>query len=636
MIVATAGHVDHGKTSLIKALTGVETDTLAEEQARGLSINLGYAHVARDDGSLLSFIDVPGHHRFMNTMIAGIGGIDRALLVVAADDGPMPQTLEHLDVLELLGISELTVAISKIDRVETARVEAVKESIASLLAARGWTNPEYFLVSSVTGQGIDTLKAHVMTASTEARTIDENEGFRLSIDRRFNVKGQGLVVTGTASAGSVSVGDTLALQPSGIDLRVRRLRCHDQDVETARFGQRIAINLAGRVELEDIERGDWLTSPNSIEPSSRVDVSFSLLSDAPFTLKHLAPVKLHLGAKRVSGKLALVSPSNRRLQPGDDCLAQLILDEKVSSVVGDRFVIRDHAETRVLGGGRVLDPNGPKQGKSRLGRLQWLSAMQIRDHELALQELLQNHQVVDVERFWRSRNQMSAVQTPTDSHGFSVNGQTFVVSEDHWKQACEQVFKLLDDFHRHAPTQPGLRAAELINRCKPLLGTTLTQGVIVALAKAQLIKEKDGFIRTAAFASHEQAEAIPNLPDVESVLKNAGKDIPLMSELAALSRLTENQLSDAVKAGIERGLLHRISPSRVALPQQLLWFANQTIATEAAGIELSVIELKTQFGLGRKLTIEVLEYFDRVKFTRRQGDKRIIVNDDNVLDRFKT
>ena len=636
MIVATAGHVDHGKTSLIKALTGIETDTLAEEQARGLSINLGYAHVTRDDGSLLSFIDVPGHHRFMNTMIAGIGGIDRSLLVVAADDGPMPQTLEHLDVLELLGISELTVAISKIDRVATARIEAVSESIASLLTTRCWTDFDCFLVSSVTGQGIDALKTHLMTASAQTRAIDEYEGFRLSIDRRFNVKGQGLVVTGTASAGCVSVGDTLALQPSGMSLRVRGLRCHDQDVETARFGQRIAINLAGRVELEDIERGDWLTSPNSSEPSSRLDVSFSLLSDAPFSLKHLAPVKLHLGAKRISGKLALVSTSKRRLEPGDECLAQLILDDKVSSTVGDRFVIRDHAETRVLGGGRVLDPNGPKQGKSRAGRLQWLSAMQISDHKLALQELLQNHQVVDVERFWRSRNQMNAVQTPTDSHGFSVKGKTFAVSEGYWKQACEQVFELLDDFHNQAPTQPGLRATELINQCKPLLGTTLTQGVIVALAKAQLIKEKDGFIRTAAFASHEQAEAIPNWPEVEAALMHSGKEIPLMSELATLSRLTENQLSNAVKAALERGLLHRISLSRVALPQQLLWFANQTCATEAAGIELSVIELKTKFGLGRKLTIEVLEYFDRVKFTRRQGDKRIIVNDDNVLDRFKT
>ena len=636
MIVATAGHVDHGKTSLIKALTGIETDTLAEEQARGLSINLGYAHVTRSDGSLLSFIDVPGHHRFMNTMIAGIGGIDRALLVVAADDGPMPQTLEHLDVLELLGVSELTIAISKIDRVDTVRIEAVRESIVSLLAKRGWTDFEYFLVSSVTGQGIDALKTHLMGASVQTRAIDENEGFRLSIDRRFNVKGQGLVVTGTASAGYVNVGDTLVLQPSGMDLRVRGLRCHDQDVETAGSGQRLAINLAGRVQLEDIERGDWLASPNSIEPSSRLDVSFSLRSDAPFTLKHLAPVKLHLGAKRVSGKLALVSTNKRRLDPGDECLAQLILDDKVSSVVGDRFVIRDHAETRVLGGGRVLDPNGPKQGKSRAGRLQWLSAMQISDHELALQELLQNHQVVDVERFWHSRNQMNSMQIPADSNGFSIKSQTFAVSEDYWKQACEQVITLLNDFHRKAPTQPGLRAAELINRCKPLLGTTLTQGVIVALAKTQLIKEKDGFIRTAAFASNEQAEAIPNWPEVESALKRAGKDIPMISELGVLSRLTENQLSDTVKAGIERGLLHRISPSRVALPQQLLWFANQTIGTEAAGLELSVIELKTQFGLGRKLTIEVLEYFDRVKFTRRRDDKRIIVNDDNVLDRFKT
>ncbi|MGB1141838.1 MAG: selenocysteine-specific translation elongation factor, partial [Halioglobus sp.] len=269
MIIATAGHVDHGKTSLVRQLTGVETDTLAEEKARGLSINLGYAYLPRPDDSPLGFIDVPGHQRFINTMISGISGIDLGLLVVAADDGVMPQTVEHVDVLDILGIDRLTVAINKSDKVDTERLARVEEEVVDLLAARRWTDTDIFRVSSLDGHGVPALKTYLCEQSYKQQARRIAGGFRLSIDRCFTARGAGLVVTGTASMGEVAVGDTLVLLPSGREVRVRGLRAHDQAVDTASAGQRVALNLSGRIDAADIERGDWLVDPAFASTSTR-------------------------------------------------------------------------------------------------------------------------------------------------------------------------------------------------------------------------------------------------------------------------------------------------------------------------------------------------------------------------------
>ena len=306
MIVATAGHVDHGKTSLIKALTGVDTDTLAEEKARGLTINLGYAYLPSSDGRVIGFIDVPGHHRFINTMISGVSGIDRALVIIAADDGPMPQTSEHLNVLNVLGITDIDVVITKIDAVTPERIVEVAQRARELVDTRCESEGKVFQVSSVTGDGIDALKSHLESLQPKGRDQALERGFRLSIDRRFHVSGAGLVVTGTASTGTVSVGDHLILQPKGLEVRVRELRANDEMVKSAAAGQRVALCLAGKVELGDIDRGDCLVEPALDQLSQRLDVQLTLLSDAPTTLKHLSPAKLYIGARRVSAKVALI------------------------------------------------------------------------------------------------------------------------------------------------------------------------------------------------------------------------------------------------------------------------------------------------------------------------------------------
>ena len=273
LIVATAGHVDHGKTSLVRALTGVETDTLAEEIERGLTINLGYAYLdggaaSADLTNSIGFIDVPGHRRFINTMISGVSGIDLALLVVAADDGPMPQTLEHIDVLDILGVRQLAVVISKIDQVESARVDNVQEQLAALLSERRWSTPLMFPVSSRTGDGVAALKEQLLTLSSGTQRMAADSGFRLSIDRRFNLNGVGLVTTGTASAGEVKRGDRLQLLPLGRELRVRQLRANNREVESAAAGQRVALGLSGKIALDEIQRGDWLVSAGDPGPTN--------------------------------------------------------------------------------------------------------------------------------------------------------------------------------------------------------------------------------------------------------------------------------------------------------------------------------------------------------------------------------
>ena len=391
MIVATAGHVDHGKTSLIKALTGVDTDTLAEEKARGLTINLGYAYLPSSDGRVIGFIDVPGHHRFINTMISGVSGIDRALVIIAADDGPMPQTSEHLNVLNVLGVTDIDIVITKIDAVTPERVVEVAQKARELVDARCESEGKVFQVSSVTGDGIDALKSHLESLQPKVRDQALERGFRLSIDRRFHVSGAGLVVTGTASTGTISVGDHLILQPKGLEVRVRELRANDAMVKSAAAGQRVALCLAGKVELNDIDRGDCLVEPALAQLSQRLDVQLSLLSDAPTALKHLSPAKLYIGARRVGAKVALIEKGVSSLTPGQTSMAQLILDSPISAYSGERFVLRDDSESFHLGGGVVLDPNGPQYGKAKPERLTWLSALATGSVDTALEHLLVNN-----------------------------------------------------------------------------------------------------------------------------------------------------------------------------------------------------------------------------------------------------
>ena len=362
MIVGTAGHIDHGKTALVKALTGVDADRLPEEKARGITLDLGYAYVPAASGEVLGFVDVPGHERLVHNMVAGVTGIDFVLLVIAADDGPMPQTREHLQIVDLLGLRRGAVALTKIDVVDAARLEAVRRDVQDLLRGTTLEGAPVFPLSSRTGAGVEPLQRHLEQAAASGVHAASRGGFRLAIDRCFTLKGAGVVVTGTVHAGSVKVGDELVLSPPGLRVRVRSLHAQDRPADLGQTGQRCALNLAGPgFEKALVRRGDWVVSAPLHVPVQRVDVQLRLLASEARPLAHWTPVHVHLGAADLTGRVALLE--SETLAAGAGALAQLVLDRAIGALAGDRFILRDQSAARTLGGGVVLDPFPPQRGR---------------------------------------------------------------------------------------------------------------------------------------------------------------------------------------------------------------------------------------------------------------------------------
>ncbi len=404
MIIGTAGHIDHGKTSLVKALTGVDADRLPEEKARGITLDLGYAYTPLPGGDVLGFVDVPGHERLVHNMLSGATGIDYALLVVAADDGPMPQTREHVQILDLLGLERGAVALTKIDVVGRERAEAARLEVRALLADTGLRDAPVFGLSSVTGEGVAELRAHLDEQAQTLPARSTQGHFRLAVDRCFTLKGAGTIVTGTAHSGRVRVGDELLLSPLGIPVRVRSIHAQDRPAEEAWGGQRCALNLAAAgFDKSLVERGNWMLEAPAHAPVQRIDLRLQVLKSEARPLRHWTPVHFHLGAADVTGRIALLEGDT--LEPGGTALAQAVLDRPIGALGGDRFVIRDQSATRTLGGGRVLDPFPPQRGRRTAHRFALLRACEAVDAADALTAALASSPLgVDLARFAQTWN----------------------------------------------------------------------------------------------------------------------------------------------------------------------------------------------------------------------------------------
>ena len=375
MIVATAGHVDHGKTALVRALTGVDTDRLPEEKQRGLTIDLGFAYHPLDGGHVLGFVDVPGHERFVRNMLAGVGSVDLALVVVAADDGVMPQTREHAAILDLLGVTGCIAVVSKVDKVDAARAAEVGAEIESLLSATGMGGAEVHRVSALSGAGMDALAAALRQRALGLAARAANGRFRLCIDRVFTLKGAGLVVTGTVHAGTAHTGERLVVTPGGHEARIRGIHAQDRPAERARAGERCALNLSGRgLGPGTIARGDWVVDRALHAPGDRIDVRLRVLPAETRALRHWTPVHVHLAASHSTARVAVLGAGG--IAPGGDGRVQIVLDRPLHALAGDRIVIRDQSATRTMGGGTVIDPFSPKRGRARPTRLAWLDAIE--------------------------------------------------------------------------------------------------------------------------------------------------------------------------------------------------------------------------------------------------------------------
>lgn len=624
MIIATAGHIDHGKTLLVKALTGTDADRLPEEKKRGMTLDLGFAYTDLANGARLGFIDVPGHERLVHNMLAGVTGIDCALLVVAADDGPMPQTREHLAILDILGVSRGLVALTKIDRVPEARVREVEAEIANLLTDSSLAGAPIFPVSAITNTGIDALAAKITTLSEEVQNKAEGGHFRLGIDRVFTVAGAGLVVTGTAFSGEVKREDRLWIAGFDTQARVRGIHANNAESETGRAGDRLAINLAG-IDKDDIARGDWLVADPGLQLYKKLDVRLRVVADARRPLRHWTPVHVHLGAKNVTGRVAVLGAE--AIEPGDSALAQLVLDAGIGACAHDRFVIRDQSAQTTLGGGHVIDLFPPRRGRARADRLAMLDALDTPDHKAALSGALTLSETgLPLAAFLATRNvnatEATAILADSQAVVAGNDSDRLALSPPAWDARRTEFLAGLDAFHKANPDRLGPAAAQL----RRSMGRFVPETLFDALVSATVA---DGSVASDGMLLH-RPDHQPGLTGDDAkhwavllpMLEETPETPPVVHDLAASAGLTVGAVMKTMRQAVRMGMAVQIAGNRFFTPAALRAHGEVFVRMIEADGTVGVSDFRKAAGIGRNLAVEVLEYFDRIKLSQRDGNVR--------------
>ena len=628
MIVGTAGHIDHGKTTLTRALTGVDTDRLKEEKARGISIELGYAYLPLPGGGTLGIVDVPGHEKFIRTMASGVTGIDLALLVVAADDGVMPQTREHLAILELLGVRRGAVALTKTDRADAERIEQVERDVANLLAATALAGaPVFRTAATVPGApGVAALLAHLQSVQAGLAADAGEQGadrlFRLGIDRVFTLAGQGTIVTGTALAGQVKVGDTVALVGGSGDARharVRAIHAQGQAAQAGRAGQRLSLNLAG-VARDDLERGSWAVDPRMAACSDRFDAALTLLPDAA-PLKAWSPLHVHLGAAH---RTAHVVPLDADvLAPGGSGRVQLVFEAPLHTVPGDRFVVRNAGATQTLGGGTVLDPFGAARKRRSPERLAWLGALAcfVGDADAAALVAASPGGLALSDLVRLTQSAPDRLQLPGPLLRLPLAGGDALLVDPAALMPLEaRVLAGLDAFHARTPDDAGPEVWRLKRMVAPEAGDALWSGLTARMLEAGTIGKTGHSLHlpghSVALSEAEQTAAARLLAALE-----AGRfDPPWVRDLARAHGMAEDQVRALLRKLARAGQLSQVVTDLFYHPAPLAELA-QTIATLP---DTQAASFRDATGLGRKRAIQILEFFDRVGYTRRVNNSHLL------------
>jgi len=620
VIVGTAGHIDHGKTSLVRALTGVECDRLQEEKARGITLDLGYAYAG---GSRLGFVDVPGHERLVRNMLAGATGIDYLLLVVAADDGPMPQTREHFAIATLLGLDAGAVTITKIDAVPPERLAAVQQEITALLAGSPFGTAPVFPVSSITGTGVDALREHLLNAAAAHEVPHSTGGFRLAVDRVFILQGIGLVVTGTAFSGTVAVGDTLTLTPLGRRVRVRGLRVHDRPAEMGKAGERIAINLAGDVEKSDLGRGDWLVAPSLHQPLQRFHAEVRALT----ALRHWQPVHLHLGAADVMARIALLE--GETLAPGATGLAEFLLDRPLGALARDRFVLRDQSASQTIAGGRVLDIFPPTRHKRAVPHLTYLHLLRNDDPRPSLQHALAHQSAgVDLARFALNRNLAPAeanvlwagMQLVTVPVGDSCIG----FAPDGWRQLGERLLAAAGAEHERAPDMIGVERDRLRRLTLPTLWRAAFDRLSDELLASGRLAQTGGWLHLPGHRASLAAEDAELWRTLKPLIEETPNNPPRVRDIARATHLPEAAVRAFMKRVARVGLAYPVAHDHYFSAESVAWLAQEVSALCAQEGGARAASLRNVIGGGRKVAVHILEFFDRVGYTRRVRDEHLL------------
>lgn len=637
MIVGTAGHIDHGKTRLVRALTGIDTDRLKEEKARGISIELGYAYVPLEGdaaaGEMLGFVDVPGHERFVHTMVAGATGIDFALLVIAADDGVMPQTREHLAILAWLGVERGAIALTKVDRVDAARLAEVRAQVAALLAGTPLRDAPSFACDSTdpADAGIAALRAylHAQAAGAAGRqgASAHEELFRLPIDRVFTLPGHGTMVAGPVHGGRAEVGANLRLMPQGIAVRIRSIHAQNRAAAAAEAGQRCALNLAS-IGRDAISRGDWIADPRAFLPSPRVDVRLHLDADAP-PLRDWTPLHVHWGTMhRLAHAVVLdggqASPGGTR-----SMLVQLVFDAPVCAMTGDHFIVRNAGATATLGGGVVLDADPPQRRRRSPARLAWLAALERLAAGDGIEALLRQSplglSMAALARHCRLPAQR--IVLPADARHVEGRDDGHAILLTHWQALCDQVLESLRTWHQRRPDEPGVDSGRLQRSTLPGLAPALWQALLHELQANGRIQRNGAWWHLPGHDTPLPERERALLPELLPLLSAGGFDPPWVRTLAAQTGADEELVRATLRHAAARGEVFQVVSDLFYHPQRIAELAGTLGALARTHGAVEAALFRDAIGLGRKRSIQILEFFDRVGYTRRVGDSHRLRND---------
>ncbi len=621
-IVGTAGHIDHGKTALVRRLTGVDTDRLPEEKKRGISIDLGFAPLVTPAGVQVGLVDVPGHERFVKNMLAGVGGMDCVLMVIAADEGVMPQTREHLAIVQLLGVSRGIVVLTKRDLVDDEWLALVTRDVRALLEGGPLEAAPIVAVSSTTGAGVPELLGTLdqQLAALSPRAAEEPA--RLPVDRVFIVEGFGTVVTGTLWRGRIRTGDTLELAPGERAVRVRRVQVHGETVDEARPGQRTAVALHG-VTREQVSRGDWLQAAQSLRPSRFIDVRFELLPDAPRALKLDTRVRFHLGAAEIIGRLVLLEGDG--LEPGGRALAQLRLEHETVAARGDRFVIRSYSPSRTIGGGVVIEPIADRRRRRTGAGIAALEVAESGSLEARLEEKLAAHpKPASSEQLAQECGEPTeavvAALVRMEAAGSAVQPATAKwLSDDRWSGARERIEGAVAEYAAKHPARYGVMKGELKSGLKNALESALFDLAFDAMTREGALQLRGERVRPGGSEWAPPADVAELLARLERALEADGYAVP---ENDKWQTTLGPKAGEATSLGFFLERLVRVNAEFTYTATQMTRLRESLAAWFAAHDALTVAEFREMTGASRKYAVPLLEHADRVGWTMRVGDVR--------------
>lgn len=630
IILGTAGHVDHGKTALIKALTGIDTDRLKEEKARGITIELGFASLELPGGLTLGIVDVPGHEKFVKHMVSGATGIDLVLMVIAADEGVMPQTREHLHICSLLGIKKGLVALTKIDMVDEDWLELVHEDIRGFLKDTFLADSPIMPVSAMTGAGLPELVDAIGKAAAAIEETSDTGLFRMPVDRVFTMRGFGTVVTGTVTSGQIKVGEALEIQPGGEAAKIRGLQIHNRPADTAEAGQRTAINLQG-MEKSDIERGRVLSRPGTLEATHRLDVYFEYLPGVGKKIKNRTIVRFHTGTSEIMARLILLNRDD--LEPGQNAYAQINLESPIVAAAKDRFVVRRYSPITTIGGGVIIDPL-PYKHKRHI--------------DAVLQELSSLHAGTDLERT-ATIIERTAFDGITTAHlivrtgingtaiktllaGLNGKGQIVtlegeesrIISRSAYEKLQGKILSETRQFHDKYPLKEGIPKEELRNVMGSYIHPKLFNAAVKDLEKgARIVAEKEN-VRLPGHRVDLSGELEDLRAQIVDLYRGAGLAAPTVKEVTEKFAMRKTSLSKVINVLLQEGTLVKISED-IYIHKDVLATLREAyknlLLKDGSATPISFKELT---GLSRKFIIPLMEYFDRVKLTIRAGDQRIL------------